>query len=269
MTLSTAVNAKRGLVIGINSYPNGNNLNYCVNDAVDVKNKLESIKFNVISGIDCKKEKFKQLIDEFVSQIQARDLVLFYFAGHGNQFDDKNFLLPAGYSYNNSINQRKFIEKNSINAQYVYHQLQTRQPSAIIFILYCCRAYVKTRRQNDQLGLSLMRGTSESLTVFSCGVGQGAIDDTLNGRNGVFTGYLLEYLTDPQLDIVTIVEMVTRDMKLRGMPLPWCSSCLASKVYLAVDYTEGMNTCFSFIMFRHSERDLRLVHSDILYIILC
>ena len=262
MTSSTALNSKRGLTIGINNYPNGNNLNYCINDATDVKTKLESIRFHVTSGIDCKKDEFKQLIDVFASQIQAQDLVLFYFAGHGNQFDDKNFLLPAGYGYDSSINQRKYIEKNSINAQYVYHQIQTRQPCAIIFILDCCRTYVKTRHQNDQPGLLTMRGTSESLIVFSCGLGEGAIDDTINGRNGVFTGCLLKYLTDPQLDVGTIVEMVTRDIKLRGFSLPWCSSCLTNKIYLATDSTEGMNISFPFLMFRRIERYLSLAKTS-------
>jgi hypothetical protein len=174
-----------------------------------------------------------------VRQIQPGDLILFYFAGHGCQFEEKNFLLPAGYIYDSSINERQYIEKNSINAQYILHQIEARKPCATIVILDCCRIYVKNRSMNGSQGLTSIRGSSEFLIAFSCGFGQGAIDNTLNGRNGIFTGCLLEYLTMPRLDIATILEMVTKDIKSKGFPLPCCSSCLTDKIYLATDDIEG------------------------------
>ena len=46
--------------------------------------------------------------------MQSPDLVLFYFAGHGYQFEDKNYLLFAVYSYKHSMTEREYIQKYSI-----------------------------------------------------------------------------------------------------------------------------------------------------------
>lgn len=244
MTHSTHQSRKLALIIGINNYPGNSKLDYCINDANDVAAKLRSIQFHVTLGIDCNIDEFNRLINEFISLIQPGDLILFYFAGHGCQFEEKNFLLPAGYSYDSCISQRRYIKKNSVNAQDILHQIETREPRATIIILDCCRTYVKNRSMNTQQGLTSIRGSSEFLFAFSCGYGQVAIEKTLNNRNGIFAGYLLRYLTMPHLDMATILERVTKDMKSKGFPLPCCSSCLTEKIYLATDDIEGMVIIF-------------------------
>ena len=234
----TPIFRKLALVIGINNYPDPKKLFYCVNDADDVSTKLREITFQVTQGTDCDKNQFERLIGEFVAKIQSQDLVLFYFAGHGCQFEDENYLLPAGYSYDYSVIEREYIQKHSIRAQYIHHKIKAKKPQVTLFILDCCRTYVRTRSDQNQRGLAAIKGSSESLIAFSCGFGQGAIDDTQNSRNGIFTGYLLRYLTEPQYDIDKVLELVTRDMQSKGFPLPWRASCLAQKVYLA---TKGNN----------------------------
>jgi hypothetical protein len=248
MASSTVPKRKLALIIGINDYPDGSKLNYCINDAKDVGEQLRRIRFDVTPGIDCDKDEFNRLIIEFVARIQPRDLVLFYFAGHGNQFEDKNYLLPSGYSYDHSTNEREYIEKNSINAQYILHKIATKHPCVTIFLLDCCRTYVKSRSSNSQQGLAGIRGPPESLIAFSCGFNQGAIDDTQNGRNGIFTEHLLKYLTIPNQDIETILQMVARDVKLSGFPLPWRSSCLTQKIYLVDENVEGKNVFFKLLL---------------------
>ena len=230
---TTPISRKLALVIGINDYPGPNKLFYCVNDANDVSTKLREIRFQVTQSTDCNKNQFERLIDEFVAKIQSQDLVLFYFAGHGCQFEDKNYLLPAGYSYNHKGTEREHIQNHSICAQYILHEITAKTPQVTLFILDCCRTNVKTRTVQNQRGLAPMTGPPESLMAFSCGFDQGAIDDTQNDRNGIFTEHLLNYLTAPQYDIETALRLVARDIKSKGFPLPWRSSCLTQEVYLA------------------------------------
>jgi hypothetical protein len=241
MASSTHQEQKLALIIGINKYPYPYKLNYCINDARNIGTKLESIGFRVTLGIDCDKNEFNRLIIGFVEKITPRDLILFYFAGHGNQFEDKNYLLPAGYSYDHSTNERKYIEDNSINAQYILHKIETQNVHATVFILDCCRFYVKNRAINSQQGLAPIKGPPESLIAFSCGFNQGGIDETLNDQNGIFTEHLLKYIGTPDQDIETVLQMVARDIKLKGFPLPWRSSCLTQKIYLVTANSEGNN----------------------------
>ena len=142
-------------------------------------------------------------------------------------------MLPADYSYDYSVDERVYIQNHSICAQNILHKIKAKKPQATLFILDCCRTNVRTRAVQSQRGLAAIKGPPESLIAFSCDFDQGAIDDTQNDRNSIFTEYLLRYLTQPQYDIETILQLVARDMKSKGFPLPWRSSCLTQKVYLA------------------------------------
>jgi hypothetical protein len=198
-------------------------------------------KLALVIGIDCDKDEFSRLINDFVKNIKrnAGDLILFYFAGHGNQFKGTNYLLPAGYSYDHSINERKFIEENSINAQYILHKIEAQGARVTICILDCCRIYVKSRAINSQQGLATIKGPPESLIAFSCGFNQGGIDETQNNRNGIFTEHLLEYIAKPDQDIETVLQLAARDIKNRGFLLPWRASCLTEKIYLVTENSAG------------------------------
>jgi hypothetical protein len=241
MASSTHRQQKLALIIGINKYPDPDQLHYCINDAMDIAAKLESIKFRVTLGIDYDKNKFNDLINDFAENITQGDLILFYFAGHGKQFEDKNYLLPADYSFDHSCGEREYIEKNSINAQYILHKIARQKPHVTICILDCCRSYVKMRGTNSQQGLAAIKGPPESLIVFSCGFDQGAIDDTLNARNGIFTEHLLKYITAPDRDIETVLRITARDIKTKGFMLPSRVSCLTQEVYLVTQNFEGNN----------------------------
>lgn len=230
----TNENRKLALVIGIDEYVRQRQLQYCVNDANDVAEKLQDMNFVVHRGINCNRKKFDELINEFIECIQSKDVVFFYFAGHGNEFESKNYLVPADYNYDHSINEREYIEKNSINVQYILHRIQEKDPECTIMILDCCRTYIRNRATNSStIGLAAMKGPPESLIAFSCGSNEVALDHTINQRNGVFTGCLLQYLAVHDQDIATILEMTGKDLKTHGFPLPWRSTCLTKKIYLA------------------------------------
>ncbi|CAF5152492.1 unnamed protein product, partial [Rotaria sp. Silwood1] len=89
---------KRALVVGINKYPR-NPLMFCLNDAEDLDEALRRIGFEVTLGINCNRREFLDIIESFVQAIQHTDLVLFYFAGHGKQNNDQNYLLLSDYDY--------------------------------------------------------------------------------------------------------------------------------------------------------------------------
>jgi hypothetical protein len=144
-------------------------------------------------------------------------------------------LLPAGYSYDHSIDERKFIEENSINAQYILHKIEAAGARVTVCILDCCRIYVKHRATNIQQGWATMKGPPESLIAFSCGFNQGGIDETQNDRNGIFTEHLLKYITMSDQDIESVLRMAAKDIKNSGFPLPWRAACLTEKIYLVTE----------------------------------
>ncbi|CAF1919885.1 unnamed protein product [Rotaria magnacalcarata] len=98
MTSATLRSKKRALVIGIDQYVDkASTLQTCVADAIDLGKALREIKFEISQETNCSYTRFKEMTDNFMRTIQNGDFIVFYFAGHGLQSDDKNYLLSSDY----------------------------------------------------------------------------------------------------------------------------------------------------------------------------
>ncbi|CAF4280304.1 unnamed protein product, partial [Rotaria sordida] len=85
---------KLALVIGIGKYEHCEALQNSENDANDMSIALESIEFVVTKKLHPKRVEMKRAIVDFEESIEPGDIVLFYFAGHGTQWEDQNYLVP-------------------------------------------------------------------------------------------------------------------------------------------------------------------------------
>ena len=81
---------KLALVIGIGDYEGGQNLSNAVNDAKKMSSALKKIGF-VIDGdgpkLNLKYNEMRHALVDFEDSIKTGDMVLFYFAGHGRQWE--------------------------------------------------------------------------------------------------------------------------------------------------------------------------------------
>ncbi|CAF5027427.1 unnamed protein product, partial [Rotaria sp. Silwood1] len=79
---------KLALIIGIDNYASGKILKNARNDARDMSSKLESIGF-ITNGpkLDLTYKQMELTLVEFKHSIEEGDMVLFYFAGHGTQWE--------------------------------------------------------------------------------------------------------------------------------------------------------------------------------------
>ncbi|CAF1078581.1 unnamed protein product [Rotaria magnacalcarata] len=232
MASSTFDRRKKALVVGINKYVHaGSSLKTCIADAIALGDTLRSIGFEVLPGIDYTFEKFKHKIDEFVQKIQNGDVILFYFAGHGQESDGKNYLISSDYNYDHSTDENMYLANNAVNIQYILHNMTKKNPYVIIFILDCCRT--RKIRTTSIAGLSPMNAPSETLLVFSCGPGKGALDDTGNGQNSIFMENLLQHIANPDEDIESLIMKVTRDVRQAtgGYQIPYRTSSLTEKIF--------------------------------------
>ena len=97
------------VVVGINQYPHAGrsypNLNYAVNDAKQVSEKLRDLGFEVKLLLDkdaTRQNIIKVLADEVGANAKENDRIVFYFAGHGatkEKADKTNmgYILPYDY----------------------------------------------------------------------------------------------------------------------------------------------------------------------------
>ena len=79
---------KRAIVIGISEYEEGPKLPNPVNDAKDMSSMLARIGFIIDEPkVNLTNKDMELALVNFKHSIQPGDMILFYFAGHGIQFE--------------------------------------------------------------------------------------------------------------------------------------------------------------------------------------
>ncbi|CAF1325591.1 unnamed protein product [Rotaria sp. Silwood1] len=87
MAAKSEARRKLALVIGIGKYEHCDELKNPENDANDMSSTLESIGFTVEKRLHLKRVDMRHAIIDFEESIKPDDMVLFYFAGHGIQWE--------------------------------------------------------------------------------------------------------------------------------------------------------------------------------------
>ena len=84
----------RGLayVVGVNAYTQANKLSNAVYDAQSIATELKTLGFYVMESYDIDFMGFINEFDSFKKELNKFNVGLFYFAGHGVEFEGKNWL---------------------------------------------------------------------------------------------------------------------------------------------------------------------------------
>ncbi len=104
LLLMTAMQARAdrfvALVIGNSKYEKADPLPNAQRDAAAVADRLRDLGFEVTEVFDGDAFTLNRAAERFVAQARGADLALFYFAGHGIQLFDQNFLLARNVDPN-------------------------------------------------------------------------------------------------------------------------------------------------------------------------
>ena len=102
---TTGSQAKLALVIGVGNYAGNKKLKNPENDVDDMSRMLRNIGFTVTTAVNLTHAEMDAHIAAFKHKIRKGDLVLFYFAGHGKQWEvcTEGFFNPDSLSYPNEI----------------------------------------------------------------------------------------------------------------------------------------------------------------------
>lgn len=127
------------MVIGNSKYrQRQNRLDHSSNNASDLNFLLTKIGFNASLHIDLDRTMLNK-IQNFASNINEGDLVLFYFCGHGGQVNGKNFMISVD---DDGITTEKHVQDIGVNVKTaLYHLLKQNHSNATILILDCSKPY--------------------------------------------------------------------------------------------------------------------------------
>ena len=83
------------LVVGNSEYAHASALRNPRNDANDLAELLKKLDFEVLLSVDLDQQKFARSIDQFGRMLEDAEVGLFFYAGHGLQINDKNYLVST------------------------------------------------------------------------------------------------------------------------------------------------------------------------------
>ena len=222
------------LVIGVSGYRNLDALPNAANDARAMARVLGAAGFELVGGgpvLDPDRRALEQAIDAFVTRVDQRTVGLFYYAGHGVQVRERNFLVPADAALSTAAE----ADKAMVAATLLFGRLQQSGGGRInIVILDACRNNPLPREAGlDQRGLGTMDAPTATLISYATQPGNVAMDGA--GDNSPYTAALVEAMRRPELTVLEVFNEAGLDVQRRtsGQQIPWVSlSPLPSRVYL-------------------------------------
>ena len=190
------------LVVGNDAYTDQSVLRNAVNDARAVASALGDVGFAVTRVENADRARLTSALSDFAGSLRDDDVALFYFAGHGVQVDQENYLMPTDYAGRTAA----ALRFDAVSASDVEEMLRRAQVAMLVFDACRNNPY---RGVRGGTGLAPMeaRGT---LIAYAAGAGEVASDGA--GSNGLFTSKLVEALREPGLTASALFMQVRREV---------------------------------------------------------
>src|SRR5215467_8084755 len=213
-----AAERRVALVVGNAQYAHTQALPNPRNDAQDISDLLRKIGFEVTVGFDLNQASFARAIDDFARTLEGADVGLFFYAGHGLQINEKNYLVSTEEKLESSF----LVSSETIELDAVVRLMESKTGTNLIF-LDACRNNPLTDNLKRNLaainravtvgrGLARIEPTGrDTLVAFSSAPGQEAADG--RGRNSPFTASLLRHMPKPGLEVSVMLKEVTADVR--------------------------------------------------------
>jgi tetratricopeptide (TPR) repeat protein len=222
------------LVIGNSNYPKEVGvLKNPVNDATDVATELRKSNFEVQLLTNATYVQLREAMRKFHEKLTTgpRDQTvgLFYYAGHGVQYQDENYLVPvdANVQFEDDIVRMCFPVQRMVLAN-----MERSNSRMNIVILDACRnnPFPATSRSVGS-GLAEMKRARGSFIAFATAPGSVASDGDV--RNGLYTQEFLKALRKPGLTIEQVFKEVRMNvLRLSGdRQYTWDSSNIIGEFY--------------------------------------
>ena len=197
--LALPAEARRlALVIGNNDYKNVAPLQNARQDAKAIAETLQGLGFTVTLKQDLGLSAMKSTLREFKATVAGGDEVIFYFSGHGVQFEGTNYLVPTDIVAESEAQ----VVDDAVPLQRVLDDLHDQKARFALAIVDACRdnPFKGQGRAIGGRGLAPVTAANGQMVMYSAGAGQEALDRLgPNDRspNGVFTRVLIKHMTQP------------------------------------------------------------------------
>lgn len=204
--------ARVALIVGNSAYQNVAPLSNAVNDARGLCAKLRALKFQT----DCventaSRRELRTAVERFAAALKPGDVALFYYAGHGVQRRNVNYLVPTGAQFTRVAD----IEDENLSLSYVLEAVSEARASLNLIVLDACREDIVPKALEPYLpkkGFAEVDPPPGTMIVYASEFGKFALDGEPNG-NSPFTKHLLAHIDTAGLKLEDLLKKVIQGVQ--------------------------------------------------------
>ena len=231
--------AKRvALVIGNGAYTATTRLENPRNDAADMAATLRQLGFEVVEVLDGDWRGMMAAIREFGDRAAGAEAALFYYAGHGLQVGDTNYMLPIAAE----LVKEQDLEFEAVEVGLPLRLMDSAGAKVKLVILDACRnnplaqtlaSSMASSGRDVTVGRGLARLVGAEGTLMAFATAPGAIAEDGTTRNSPFTRALLSNIETPGLEVSLLFRRVRAEvMDATGdSQVPWVNEALLGEFY--------------------------------------
>ena len=213
------------LVIGNAAYRT-DPLDNPINDARLIASSLQRAGFHVILHENLDRTALLGALREFGSRLNESTIAVLYYAGHGLQLRDRNYLIPVDAE----IRSEDEIPISGIDLGFILGRMSAARSRINIVILDACRNNpFAGKTVAAPRGLAQMDAPVGTLLAFATAPGKLAADSgTGNRANSLYALYLSKHLLTPGLPVEIVFKRVREGVvkDTQQQQVPWESSSL-------------------------------------------
>jgi|KBSSwiStaDraftv2_1062776.scaffolds.fasta_scaffold07084_5 formylglycine-generating enzyme required for sulfatase activity len=218
--LAVGARAERrvALVVGNAAYEGGAALRTTRDDAKDMAEALKKSGFEIVLGLDLDQDHFASTLETFARALDGAAIGLFFYAGHGLQIDERNYLV----SVNAQLGSEFLISSETIALDAVVRLMESKVATSIVLLdasrnnplTENLKRSLAAMRRSATLGKGLAPfepASRDTMIAYAAGPGQEAADG--GDRNSPFAAALLKRIAEPGLEISVMLKQVAADVR--------------------------------------------------------
>ena len=213
------------MVIGNASYQNSP-LKNPISDASSIENALKKLGFKVFKYTNLKKRsEFENIITRHFSSSDQYNSTLFFYAGHGMQLKNNNYLVPTDVRLENP--------EDVISQCYPLSDILEKSKSKVnIIFLDACRN--NNFGITSSSGLAHLQYNNDSNFFIGYATSPNAVAQDGTGSNSIYTQAILKYIHQP-VDIFKFHTEVNKGVReqTQDQQIPWQSGSLSVPFYFS------------------------------------
>ena len=233
-----AAETRTAFLVGNGAYDHAADLKNPGPDVALIGQVLEELDFEVSLHQDLTRAEIARELSDFLAGNAEADVTFVYLAGHGMQFDGRNYFLGTDAKLATEFD----IPSETTPIDAMIKAVQEKSRASMIFIDACRDNPLATAFYENNFSESralqtrglvpLTSPARGAMVVFSASPGQIAYDG--EGDNSPFASSLARHLGTPNSEILSVMKRVIGDVKLETADeqTPIINNDLATEIYL-------------------------------------